>query len=239
MTPTLSIVDDEKTQREGLREALQDRYDVYLAQDAKAAMELLEKEQFDVLLTDFRLPTEDGMKLIARAESLSKPPICILMTAYGSEELAVEAMKRGARILTCPCRAWHPVAYTRPAREPRPQSVSSKSRKVPLSLRERVGVRGPRRRRRVFPVSGRRSSPSPRPSPGGRGGLGTTPHAAVAHAGRRAVRAARGAAIRKKNSKNTPLLSHDGNVSLHWPLITGSHPNTLLHTGEYDTAACR
>src|SRR6266403_4435698 len=96
MTPTLLIVDDEKTQREGLRAALEDRYDVYLAEDAKAAMELLEKEHFDVLLTDFRLPGEDGMKLITRAKSLSKPPICILLTAYGSEELAVEAMKRGA-----------------------------------------------------------------------------------------------------------------------------------------------
>jgi len=96
MTPTLLIVDDEKTQREGLRAALEDRYDVYLAEDAKAATELLEKEHFDVLLTDFRLPSEDGMKLIARAKSLSKPPVCILMTAYGSEELAVEAMKRGA-----------------------------------------------------------------------------------------------------------------------------------------------
>src|SRR5437588_1093733 len=96
MTPTLLIVDDEKTTHEGLREALQHRYDVYLAEDAKAAMELLEREHFDVLLTDFRLPSEDGMKLITRAKSLSKPPICILMTAYGSEELAVEAMKRGA-----------------------------------------------------------------------------------------------------------------------------------------------
>ena len=96
MTPTLLIVDDEKTTREGLRAALEDRYDVYLAEDAKAAMDLLEKDHFDVLLTDFRLPTEDGMKLIARAKSLSKPPICILMTAYGSEELAVDAMKRGA-----------------------------------------------------------------------------------------------------------------------------------------------
>ena len=96
MTPTLLIVDDEKTTREGLRAALEDRYDVYLAEDAQSAMELLEKEHFDVLLTDFRLPSEDGMKLIARAKSLSKPPICILMTAYGSEELAVEAMKRGA-----------------------------------------------------------------------------------------------------------------------------------------------
>ncbi len=96
MTPTLLIVDDEKSTRDGLRAALEGRYDVYVAEDAKAAMDLLEKDQFDVLLTDFRLPSEDGMKLIARSKSLSRPPICILMTAYGSEELAVEAMKRGA-----------------------------------------------------------------------------------------------------------------------------------------------
>jgi len=89
-------VDDEKTTREGLRAALEDRYDIYVAEDAQAAMELLERENFDVLLTDFRLPNEDGLKLIARAKSLTRPPICILMTAYGSEELAVDAMKRGA-----------------------------------------------------------------------------------------------------------------------------------------------
>jgi len=96
MKPALLIVDDEKTTREGLRAALEGRYDVYLAEDAQAAMNLLESENFDVLLTDFRLPNEDGLKLIARAKSLPKPPICILMTAYGSEELAVDAMKRGA-----------------------------------------------------------------------------------------------------------------------------------------------
>jgi two-component system, NtrC family, response regulator AtoC len=96
MKPTLLIVDDEKPTRDGLRAALEERYDVYVAEDAKAAMELLEREHFDVMLTDFRLPNDDGMKLIARAKSLSKPPVCILMTAYGSEELAVEAMKRGA-----------------------------------------------------------------------------------------------------------------------------------------------
>jgi DNA-binding NtrC family response regulator len=96
MKPTLLIVDDEKPTREGLRAALEERYDVYIAEDAQSAMHLLESEPFDVLLTDFRLPSEDGMKLIARAKSLPKPPICILMTAYGSEELAVDAMKRGA-----------------------------------------------------------------------------------------------------------------------------------------------
>ena len=96
MKPMLLIVDDEKTQREGLRAALEEHYDVYLADSAASAIELLEKEHFAVLLTDFRLPHEDGMKLIARAKSLPKPPICILMTAYGSEELAVQAIKRGA-----------------------------------------------------------------------------------------------------------------------------------------------
>jgi DNA-binding NtrC family response regulator len=92
----LLIVDDEKPTREGLRAALEDQYDVWLAEDTKSAMTLLEEQHFAVLLTDFRLPQEDGMKLIARAKSLPKPPICILMTAYGSEELAVDAMKRGA-----------------------------------------------------------------------------------------------------------------------------------------------
>lgn len=96
MKPSILIVDDEKTQREGLRAALEDSYDVYLADAAAAATELLEREHFDVLLTDFRLPNEDGMKLIGRAKSLPKPPICILMTAYGSEDTAVEAIKRGA-----------------------------------------------------------------------------------------------------------------------------------------------
>jgi DNA-binding NtrC family response regulator len=94
--PTVLIVDDEKPTRDGLRAALEDRYDVYVAEDAATAMNLLEQEHFNVLLTDLRLPKEDGLKLIARAKSLPKPPVCILMTAYGSEDVAVEAMKRGA-----------------------------------------------------------------------------------------------------------------------------------------------
>jgi len=95
-TRNLLIVDDEKPTRDGLRAALEDRFDVYVAEDAAGAVGLLESESFDVMLTDFRLPQEDGMRLIARAKSLPKPPVCILMTAYGSEELAVQAMKEGA-----------------------------------------------------------------------------------------------------------------------------------------------
>src|SRR5258708_35535140 len=90
------IAGEEKPTRDGLRAGLEDRFDVYVGEGARGAMDLLEREPLAVLLTDFRLPNEDGMKLIARAKSLTRPPICILMTAYGSEELAVEAMKRGA-----------------------------------------------------------------------------------------------------------------------------------------------
>ena len=84
--PMLLIVDDEKPTRDGLRAALEDHYDVWIAEDAKSALTLLEQENFAILLTDFRLPQEDGMKLITRAKSMPHPPICILMTAYGSEE---------------------------------------------------------------------------------------------------------------------------------------------------------
>ncbi|MDQ6766007.1 MAG: sigma-54 dependent transcriptional regulator, partial [Verrucomicrobiota bacterium] len=57
---------------------------------------VLERDQIDVLITDLRLAGDDGMVLIERALKMSRPPICIMMTAYGSVDTAVEAMKRGA-----------------------------------------------------------------------------------------------------------------------------------------------
>src|SRR3712207_2489691 len=93
---TILIVDDEKHTRDGLRRLLEDDYDVYVAGDIAGAMDVLEREQVDVLLTDLRLGGEEGMKLIERAIKMSRPPICIMMTAYGSVDTAVEAMKRGA-----------------------------------------------------------------------------------------------------------------------------------------------
>ena len=95
--PLLLIVDDERTTREGLNAALEDHFDIYLAQDLKSAIRLVEEENFDVILTDLRMSgKEDGFDLIRRAKSRPHPPVCILMTAYGSEDIAVEAMKQGA-----------------------------------------------------------------------------------------------------------------------------------------------
>jgi DNA-binding NtrC family response regulator len=96
MQPTILIVDDEKHTREGLRRLLEDQYDVYIAEDIAGAVSVLERETIDIMLTDLRLAGEDGMNLIERALKMPHPPICIMMTAYGSVDTAVEAMKRGA-----------------------------------------------------------------------------------------------------------------------------------------------
>jgi DNA-binding NtrC family response regulator len=93
---TILIVDDEKHTRDGLRQLLENDYDVYVAADIAGAMGVLEREHVDLLLTDLRLGADDGMQLIDRALKMSHPPICIMMTAYGSVDTAVEAMKRGA-----------------------------------------------------------------------------------------------------------------------------------------------
>ncbi len=95
---TILIVDDEKHTRDGLRASLEDdvSFDVYTAADLAGAMSMLETESVDLLLTDLRLGADDGMTLIDRALKMPNPPVCMMMTAYGSVDTAVEAMKRGA-----------------------------------------------------------------------------------------------------------------------------------------------
>jgi two-component system, NtrC family, response regulator AtoC len=96
LQPTILIVDDEKHTRDGLRRLLENDYDVYVGGDIASAMNVLEREHVDLLLTDLRLAGEDGMQLIDRVLKMPDPPVCIMMTAYGSVDTAVEAMKRGA-----------------------------------------------------------------------------------------------------------------------------------------------
>ncbi len=96
MPATILIVDDEKNTREGLSLALQDDYEVYIASGAAEAFNLMEAETFDVILTDLRMAGKSGLKVIDRAIKLPNRPICIMMTAYGNVETAVEAMRRGA-----------------------------------------------------------------------------------------------------------------------------------------------
>jgi two-component system response regulator AtoC len=96
MLPTLLIVDDERSTREGLRSALEEEFDVYTAAGTREALAILKSEPIQLLLTDLRLGGESGMDLLDAALALAEPPVAIMMTAYGSVDTAVEAMRRGA-----------------------------------------------------------------------------------------------------------------------------------------------
>jgi DNA-binding NtrC family response regulator len=96
MVPSVLIVDDEKHTREGLQQALEDNYDVTLASSTDEAFNLFEAQEFDVILTDLRMPGKSGLKIIDKALTLPNHPAVLMMTAYGNIETAVEAMKRGA-----------------------------------------------------------------------------------------------------------------------------------------------
>ena len=88
---TVLIVDDEKHTRDGLRMALEDDFDVYVAGDRAEAETLMKELGVDVLVTDLKLGADDGMEVIDFALSRTAPPIAIMMTAYGSVDVAVEA----------------------------------------------------------------------------------------------------------------------------------------------------
>ena len=94
--PIVLIVDDEKSARDGLVRALRRDYCVFAAEDGAAALEILSSQQIDVLLSDVRMPGMDGITLMKRALANNSELICIILTAYGDVELAVEAMQQGA-----------------------------------------------------------------------------------------------------------------------------------------------
>ena len=96
MKPNLLIVDDEEHTREGLELALEDKFEVFLASSAEEAFNAIEAEAFEVVLTDLRMSGESGMSVIDFAIRQAPESICIMMTAYGEVDVAVEAMKRGA-----------------------------------------------------------------------------------------------------------------------------------------------
>jgi two-component system response regulator AtoC len=96
MKPTVLIVDDEKPTRDGLRAALEDKYETFVAKDAAEAARLMQDVPPDAVLTDLRMAGEDGMAVIDRALKISPQPVCIMMTAYGDVDTAVKAMSRGA-----------------------------------------------------------------------------------------------------------------------------------------------
>ena len=90
------IVDDEAPTREALLRYLRRNFQVKGAADGAEAIEYITSENFDLVLTDLRMPRSDGMSVLEAVRGKTPQPLCILLTAYGSISDAVKAVKAGA-----------------------------------------------------------------------------------------------------------------------------------------------
>jgi two-component system, NtrC family, response regulator AtoC len=91
------VADDEPNMRKVLRAMLEhDGYDVHLAEDGAAALDVLANNHVDVLITDLRMPEIDGMELLKRVHGTRESMPVIMITAHGTVDTAVEAIKLGA-----------------------------------------------------------------------------------------------------------------------------------------------
>jgi Nif-specific regulatory protein len=91
------IVDDEQIQREMLEGFLtKEGYGAGTAGDGAGALDRFKRASFDLVLTDFRMPGMDGIQLLKELKRLNPEAVVVLLTAFGTVETAVRAMKEGA-----------------------------------------------------------------------------------------------------------------------------------------------
>ncbi|MCZ2150545.1 MAG: response regulator, partial [Bryobacterales bacterium] len=96
MPQTLLVVDDEGAARFALKRAFQAQYEVLEAETVEEARHAIRAGNPQVMLLDYTLPGEDGMVLLKELNLGPHSPAVIMITAYGSERIAVDAMKNGA-----------------------------------------------------------------------------------------------------------------------------------------------
>ena len=93
----IMVIDDEPLMRITVRDALMaEGYKVVTAETGEKGLEILGEERVDILLTDLKLPDKDGIQILREVKALNQETEVILMTAYGTIDSAVMAMKEGA-----------------------------------------------------------------------------------------------------------------------------------------------
>jgi len=94
---SILIVDDEKNYLIVLKELLsEENYEVVTAENAPQALEIFKESDFDLVLTDMKMPNMDGIELLENIRAVNSEIPVIVMTAYATVEKAVKAMKKGA-----------------------------------------------------------------------------------------------------------------------------------------------
>jgi two-component system, NtrC family, response regulator PilR len=95
--PRILVVDDERSMRELLAIVLRrEGYEVLLAENGRAAIDLLEREPVDILISDIKMPDLSGVDVLRAAKKIDQDILGIMITAFASTESAVEAMRLGA-----------------------------------------------------------------------------------------------------------------------------------------------
>ena len=93
----LLIVEDERILRENLQTMFSEHgYQAEAAPNGEEAIRRLDQERFDLIITDMRMPEADGLEVLRKARQMDENTLVLVMTAYGSVEAAVEAMRFGA-----------------------------------------------------------------------------------------------------------------------------------------------
>jgi two-component system NtrC family response regulator len=96
-TPRILVVDDEPNSLFGICQVLKDEgYRVIPAENGKQALEKIQTDSIEILVTDEKMPDMSGMELLSEVKKINGQIPVILITAYGSVSLAVEALKHGA-----------------------------------------------------------------------------------------------------------------------------------------------
>ncbi len=93
---TILLVEDDRNTRNGIAKLLRYKYDITIAEDGIRGINILKKNNFDLVVTDIQMPGADGMDILKETQKKDPVPPCILITAYGSIETAVDAIKSGA-----------------------------------------------------------------------------------------------------------------------------------------------
>ncbi len=95
--PRILVVDDEAAMRQSLRDWLmEDDYEVDLAASGEDAISMARDRSWDIILLDLKMPGMDGLETMSRLKKVIPETEILMMTAYGSIDTAVQAMKEGA-----------------------------------------------------------------------------------------------------------------------------------------------
>jgi DNA-binding NtrC family response regulator len=95
--PSILIIDDKDSMRQMLSRTLESEgYEVETAKDGEGGLEKAKEKKYDLILADLKLPKMDGIEVLSSLKALDPEVAVIMMTAYGTIESAVEAMKQGA-----------------------------------------------------------------------------------------------------------------------------------------------